>query len=71
MTPITLKSYTETTIGLSITKNTQTKYIWKLKEYKQDFDITWSILKRAVSYTGGSKRCNLCLEENSVLVYVL
>jgi hypothetical protein len=40
------------------------KYIWKLKENKQDFDITWSILKRAVSYTGGSKRCNLCLEEN-------
>ena len=25
------------------------KYIWKLKENKQDFDITWSILKRAVS----------------------
>ncbi len=40
------------------------KYIWKLKDNKQDFDITWSVLKQFISYTGGSKRCNLCLEEN-------
>ncbi len=26
-------------------------------------DITWSVLKQSISYTGGSKRCNLCLEE--------
>ncbi len=36
---------------------------WKLKDNKQDFDITWSVLKQTISYTGGSKRCNLCLEE--------
>ncbi len=34
------------------------KYIWKLKDNKQDFDITWSVLKQSISYTGGSKRCN-------------
>ncbi len=39
------------------------KYIWKLKDDKQDFDITWSVLKQSISYTRGSKRCNLCLEE--------
>ncbi len=39
------------------------KYIWKLKDNKQDFYITWSVLKQSISYTGGSKRCNLCLEE--------
>ena len=39
------------------------KYIWKLKDNKQDFDITWSVLKQSISYTGGSKSCNLCLEE--------
>ncbi len=39
------------------------KYIWKLKDNKQDFDITWSVLKQSISYTGGSKRCNLCLGE--------
>jgi hypothetical protein len=36
---------------------------WKLKENNQDYTIKWSILKHAISYTGGSKRCNLCLEE--------
>ena len=30
---------------------------------KEDFDIIWSVLKQSISYTGGSKRCNLCLEE--------
>jgi hypothetical protein len=47
-------------------KKTQTKlskHIWKLNENNQDYTIKWSILKHAISYTGGSKRCNLCLEE--------
>ena len=39
------------------------KHIWKLKENNEDYTIKWSILKHAISYTGGSKRCNLCLEE--------
>ena len=39
------------------------KHIWKLKENNQDYTIKWSILKHAISYTGGSKRCNLCLQE--------
>ena len=46
-----------------MTQNFRLKYIWKLKDNKQDFDITWSVLKQSISYTGGSKRCNLCLEE--------
>ena len=25
--------------------------------------MKWSIVKKSISYTGGSKRCNLCLEE--------
>ena len=39
------------------------KYIWLLKQNKTDFTIKWSIIKKSISYTGGSKRCNLCLEE--------
>jgi hypothetical protein len=31
------------------------KHIWKLKENNQDPTIKWSILKHAISYTGGSK----------------
>ena len=38
------------------------------KEYSNetelsDYTIKWSIIKKSISYTGGSKRCNLCLEE--------
>ena len=39
------------------------KYIWHLKNNNQDSDLTWSIVKHTISYTRGSKRCNLCLEE--------
>ena len=34
-----------------------------------DYTIKWSIIKNSISYTGGSKRCNLCLEEKlSILI---
>ena len=40
------------------------KHIWHLKQNKTDFTIKWSIIiKKSISYMGGSKRCNLCLEE--------
>jgi hypothetical protein len=35
----------------------------EINENNQDHTIKWSILKHAISYTGGSKGCNLCLEE--------
>jgi hypothetical protein len=38
-------------------------FISILTFFNINFDITWLILKRAISYTGGSKRCNLCLDE--------
>ena len=43
------------------------KHVWHLKQNKTDFTIKWSIIKKSISYTGGSKRCNLCLEENCLL----
>ena len=38
-------------------------YVWQLQEKNKPFNISWSIVKKATPYTGGSKRCNLCLEE--------
>ena len=38
------------------------KYVWHFKENNTDFTIKWSIIKNSISYTGGSKRCNLCLD---------
>ena len=40
------------------------KHIWQLKNNNRDFNLTWSIAKRAISYTGGSKRCNLVWKKN-------
>ena len=41
------------------------KHIWHLKPNKTDFIIKWSIIKKIdFLYKGGSKRCNLCLDEN-------
>ena len=31
------------------------KQIWHLKQNKTDFTIKWSIIKKSISYTGGSK----------------
>ena len=39
------------------------KHVWHLKQNKTDFTIKWSIIKKSISYTGGSKRCNSCLDE--------
>ena len=36
---------------------------WHLKENDTDYIIKWSRIKNSISYTGGSKRCHLCLEE--------
>jgi hypothetical protein len=63
-----LRNVTLITLHLSVIKKDSNKtelsnHIWKLKENNQDYTIKWSILKHAISYTGGSKRSNLCLEE--------
>ena len=39
------------------------KFIWSLKEKKKEFEVKWSILKRAVVYHNEARRCNFCLEE--------
>ena len=41
------------------------KFIWSLKEKKNNFEVKWSILKRAAVYHNGARRCNLCLEEKT------
>ena len=39
------------------------KHIWKLKDYKENYKINWSIISSASAYNNISKRCNLCLTE--------
>ena len=39
------------------------KHTWCLKEQGKDYELSWSIIDRAPSYDGTSKRCRLCLLE--------
>ena len=54
-----IKSLTHTKYS---NKTELSKHIWHLKQNKTEFTIKWSIIKKSISYMGGSKRCNLCTE---------
>lgn len=44
------------------------KYLWKLKEKKVAFTISWKILTRARAYSNLTKRCNLCITEKFFII---
>ena len=44
------------------------KYIWELKGTNINYDIKWSILKRAKAYVAGLRDCNLCQAEKLCIV---
>ena len=44
------------------------KYIWKLRDNNQDFNIKWTIISRARPYNNISKRCDLCLTEKLMII---
>ena len=39
------------------------KHIWGIKDKDQPYNINWSIISRASSYSNSTKRCDLCLSE--------
>ena len=41
------------------------KYVWDLKQKGTQYKITWRILRYAQPYSPRSRRCQLCLWENS------
>ena len=41
------------------------KYIWKLRDNNQEFNIKWTIISRARPYNNISKRCDLCIRETN------
>ena len=44
------------------------KYIWKLRDNNQHFNIKWTIISRARPYNNISKRCDLCLMEKLMTI---
>ena len=45
------------------------KHLWRLKDEKKDFAISWKILTKAKSYSNLTKRCNLCNTEKFYILY--
>ena len=39
------------------------KHLWKCKDNKENYKISWSIISSASAYNNTSKRCDLCLTE--------
>ena len=59
-----LNNHTKSFKNAKYRHNTElSKHIWDLKDKQLEYTINWSILKRAASYSSGSKKCNLCLQE--------
>ena len=44
------------------------KYIWHLKDSNINYDVHWSVLKQASSYSNVTKRCQLCLWEKYFII---
>ena len=39
------------------------KFIWKLKNSKTNYNITWQVLQSSIPYEIGGSKCDLCLSE--------
>ena len=44
------------------------KYILELKNSSINYDLKWSIASKAHSYTGGTRKCGLCLTEKLAIM---
>ena len=44
------------------------KYIWKLKEKNTPYDISWKIITLAPTYQTETKKCQLCLNEKTLII---
>ena len=43
------------------------KYVWDLKDAELDANIRWEIAQRSVPYQCGSRKCDLCISEKSII----
>ena len=44
------------------------KYIWELKNTSINYDLKWSMACKAHLYTGGTRKCDLCLTEKLTIM---
>lgn len=44
------------------------KYIWEVKEKGDNFEIKWDIVRHAIPYKCGTRKCDLCLTEKLLIL---
>ena len=44
------------------------KYVWSLKDKNTDFNMRWSVQRRATAYQNTTRRCNVCLAEKLEII---
>ena len=49
------------------TETELSKYVWDLKDAGLDANIRWEIAQRSVPYQFGSRRCDLCISEKTII----
>ena len=42
---------------------TLSEFLWKLKESKTEYHLSWDVFERAQPYSAATNRCNLCIAE--------
>ena len=50
--------------SLSFHMTTLSEFIWKLKESKTEYHLSWDVIERAQPYSAATNRCNFCIAEN-------
>ena len=49
---------------------TLSEFIWKLKESKIGYHLSWDIIERAQPYSAATNRCNLCIAEKYFILKI-
>ena len=50
------------------TETELSKYIWKLKDENEQFEIAWEMIATESPYKCGTRHCNLCLTEKLLIM---
>ena len=46
---------------------TLSRYVWELKDAGKPYSIKWSIEKKCAPYSCGSRKCDICISEKTVI----
>ena len=50
-------------------QTTLSKYVWRLKNKREDFTINWSIAAKGFTFMPGDQKCGLCTTEKCKIIF--